>query len=56
MAYRMLNNPYYGDIFKFPIGSGKWYEGAYKQLISRELFEVVQTKITVAPKSKPGTK
>jgi DNA invertase Pin-like site-specific DNA recombinase len=56
MVYRMLNNPYYCGIFEFPIGSGKWYKGAYKPLISRELFEAVQTKMTVAPKSKPGTK
>lgn len=56
MVYRMLNNPYYCGIFEFPIGSGKWYKGAYKPLISRELFEAVQTKMTVTPKSKPGTK
>jgi len=56
MVYRMLNNPYYCGIFEFPTGSGKWYKGAYKPLISRELFEAVQTKMTVAPKSKPGTK
>ncbi len=56
MVYRMLNNPYYCGIFEFPIGSGKWYKGSYKPIISRELFDAVQQKMVVAPKSKPGTK
>ena len=55
-VYRMLNNAYYCGIFEFPIGSGKWYKGAYEPIISRELFDAVQQKMVVAPKSKPGTK
>lgn len=56
MVYRMLNNPYYCGIFEFPVGSGKWYKGSYKPIISRELFDAVQQKMVVAPKSKPDTK
>jgi len=56
MIYRMLNNPYYCGMFEFPTNSGKWYNGAYEPIISRELFDAVQEKMTVAPKSKPGTK
>lgn len=56
MVYRMLNNPYYCGIFEFPIGSGKWYKGSYAPIVSRELFDAVQQKMVVAPKSKPGTK
>ncbi len=56
MVYRMLNNPYYCGIFEFPVGSGKWYKGSYEPIISRELFNAVQHKMVVAPKSKPGTK
>lgn len=56
MVYRMLNNPYYCGIFEFPVGSGKWYKGSYAPIISRELFDAVQRKMVVAPKSKPGTK
>jgi hypothetical protein len=52
----MLNNPYYCGIFEFPIGSGKWYKGAYTPIITKELFAAVQQKMVVAPKSKPGTK
>lgn len=55
-VYRMLNNPYYCGIFEFPVGSGKWYKGSYKPIITRELFDAVQQKMVVAPKSKPGTK
>ncbi len=55
-VYRMLNNPYYCGIFEFPIGSGKWYKGAYTPIITKELFAAVQQKMVVAPKSKPGTK
>lgn len=55
-VYRMLNNPYYCGIFEFPVGSGKWYKGSYKPIITRELFDAVQKKMVVAPKSKPGTK
>ncbi len=56
IIYRMLNNPYYCGIFEFPIGSGKWYRGSYKPIISRELFDAAQKKMTVTPKTKPGTK
>jgi len=56
MIYRMLNNPYYCGMFEFPVNSGKWYKGAYEPIITRELFDAVQAKMTVAPKSKPGTK
>jgi DNA invertase Pin-like site-specific DNA recombinase len=56
MVYRMLNNPYYCGIFEFPVGSGKWYKGSYVPIVSRELFDAVQQKMVVAPKSKPGTK
>lgn len=55
-VYRMLNNPYYCGIFEFPVGSGKWYKGSYTPIIPRELFDAVQQKMVVAPKSKPATK
>ncbi len=55
-VYRMLNNTYYCGLFEFPTGSGKWYKGSYKPIITRKLFDAVQRKMEVAPKSKPGTK
>lgn len=56
VIYRMLNNTYYCGLFEFPVGSGIWYRGSHEPIITRELFDAVQKKMTVAPKSKPGTK
>lgn len=56
MVYRMLNNSYYCAVFESPIGSGKWYKGSFEPIISKELFKLVQEKMTVAPKRMPGTK
>lgn len=53
MIYRMLNNLYYCGIFEY---SGKWYPGSHEAIISRELFELVQKKMMVPRKTKPGTK
>jgi hypothetical protein len=53
VIYRMLNNPYYAGFF---IYNGKWYKGSYEPIISKDLFDAVQKKMVVAPKSKPGTK
>lgn len=53
VIYRILNNTYYCGLFEF---NGIWYKGSYEPIISRELFDAVQKKMTVAPKSKPGTK
>jgi site-specific DNA recombinase len=39
----MLLNPFYYGEFQYPEGLGaKWYKGAHKPLISKELFELVQ--------------
>jgi DNA invertase Pin-like site-specific DNA recombinase len=46
MTYLMLKNPFYYGYFEFPVKSGKWYKGSYKPLISKELFDMVQQKIT----------
>lgn len=39
----MLINPFYYGEFQYPEGSGaRWYKGAHKPLISKQLFEQVQ--------------
>lgn len=39
----MLTNPFYYGTFQYPEGLGaKWYKGAHKPLISKELFEEIQ--------------
>lgn len=55
-VYRIFQNPYYTGIFESPVGSGKWYKGAYEPIVSKELFREAQEKMAVPPKSMPGTK
>jgi hypothetical protein len=53
----MLKNPFYYGEFEYPIGSGNWYKGAHKPLITKELFEEVQKQLTVPfKKAKWGSK
>ncbi len=54
--YLMLKNPFYYGMFEYPIGSGKWYQGKHKPLISKEIFDKVQIKLIVPKKSKWGEK
>ncbi|MFH1244199.1 MAG: recombinase family protein [bacterium] len=54
--YAMLKNPFYYGEFEYPIGSGKIYKGAHKPLVTKELFDEVQKKLTVVPKSSWGGK
>lgn len=56
MIYEMLNNTYYCGMFEYPIGSGNWYKVSHESIITKELFEQVQVRLSVHPKTKPGTK
>lgn len=41
----MLTNPFYYGEFQYPEGpDAKWYKGAHKPLISRELYDLVQQR------------
>ncbi len=55
-VYRMLREPYYCGKFEYPKGSGDWYKVGHESIIDEKLFDEVQTKLTVAPRSRPGTK
>ena len=43
--YRILENHFYYGRFEFPKASGLWYNGAHEPIITRELFDLVQTQI-----------
>jgi site-specific DNA recombinase len=43
--YRLLENHFYYGIFEFPKKSGQWYKGAHKSIITKELFDLVQSNI-----------
>lgn len=45
--YKMLRNPFYYGHFTF---GGKKYKGNYPPLISKEVFDKVQIRLTVAPR------
>ncbi|MBU1557564.1 recombinase family protein [Patescibacteria group bacterium] len=43
--YRMLENPFYYGTFEYPRGSGNWYQGKHKPIITKELFDLVQDQV-----------
>jgi DNA invertase Pin-like site-specific DNA recombinase len=43
--YQVLQNPFYYGVFEYPVKSGNWYTGQHEPLISKELFDQVQTQI-----------
>ncbi|MEI6144216.1 MAG: recombinase family protein [Candidatus Berkelbacteria bacterium] len=55
-VYNILGNHYYYGSFEYPVKSGNWYEVAHESIITKELFEKVQDRLALIPKSKPGTK
>mgnify|MGYP001428742140 CR=1 FL=1 len=43
--YRILDNPFYYGVFERPKGSGNWYQGKHKPLISQDLFEKTKAQL-----------
>ncbi|MFH1827567.1 MAG: recombinase family protein [bacterium] len=56
MIYNMLRNPFYYGEFESPIGSGNWYKGSHKPLITKEDYDEVQKELTSPKKSPYGKK
>ena len=44
--YKLLENTFYYGKFEYPKGSGNWYNGSHEPIITKELFDQVQTQIT----------
>jgi len=44
--YLILKNSFYYGVFEYPKGGGSWYTGKHKPLITKELFDKVQERIT----------
>jgi len=55
-VYAILNNHYYYGSFEYPRGSGVWYQAGHESIITKELFDKVQVRLAIIPKSRPGTK
>ncbi len=43
--YLILQNPFYYGEFEYPTKSGNWYKGVHEPIITKELFDQVQTQI-----------
>lgn len=43
--YVILQNHFYYGTFEYPKNSGNWYKGAHKPIITKELFDEVQSQI-----------
>ena len=56
MIYRILSDTFYYGRFEYPKGSNTWYDGVYKPIITKKLYDLVQTKIVHSPKGKWGRK
>ncbi len=56
MIYKILGDTFYYGKFEYPQGSGNWYDGAYKPLITKKMYDLTQTKLIVSPKGKWGRK
>lgn len=52
--YRTLRMTFYYGVFEYPMGSGDWYNGIHTSIITKELFDTVQTKIQVEKKKAYG--
>ena len=43
--YELLRNHFYYGRFEFPKGSNNWYNGSHETIITKELYDLVQTQI-----------
>ncbi len=41
---KILSTPFYYGEFEYPKGSGNWYKGKHKALVTKEMFELVKEK------------
>jgi DNA invertase Pin-like site-specific DNA recombinase len=44
-VYSILQNHFYYGVFEYPRKSGNWYTGKHEPIITKELFEMVQTQM-----------
>ena len=43
--FRILYNPFYYGMFEYPKESGNWYQGKHEPIITKELFDQVQSQL-----------
>lgn len=45
-VYILLRNTFYYGKFEYPKGSGQWFDGIHKPIITKDLFDLVQNNIS----------
>lgn len=45
-VYLILKNSFYSGVVEYPVGCGKWYTGKHTPIITKELFNKVQERLT----------
>lgn len=55
IIYTVIKDTYYYGEFEYPIGSGKWYKGAYEPIITKELYLKARANLQSPPRRHPGT-
>lgn len=53
--YRILTSSFYYGDFEFPEGSGNWYKGNHKPMITKEEYDRIQFLLGRSGKAKPKT-
>jgi site-specific DNA recombinase len=53
--YRILSNPFYYGTFEYPRGSGIWYAGAHRPMVTREEYDRVQALLGRPDRPRPKT-
>jgi DNA invertase Pin-like site-specific DNA recombinase len=43
--YKILDNTFYYGVFEYPRKSGNWYTGKHEPIITKELFDLVQSQV-----------
>ncbi len=54
--YNIFSRPFYCGRFEYPVGSGNWYTGAHKPMISKDEYRHIQSlmQISACPKPRRG--
>ncbi|MGE4443482.1 MAG: recombinase family protein [Candidatus Altimarinota bacterium] len=55
-VYRMLNDTFYYGEFEYPKDSGNFYKGDYETIITKDLFELVQSQLNLGVRYKEKNK
>jgi site-specific DNA recombinase len=55
-VYIILKSPFYYGDFEYPKGSGKWYTGKHEPIITKDLYNRVQAKLTADHKLRSQNK